>query len=338
MKAMCADLAQRYPSAERMLQDIEAFRTTNQKPRPVRPEPEKPTEPEPVVALEEEEEKPAREPISILGVGKELTEAQYARRRKRARRVSFFTGIFAVTLVALGLFTFLWHYMLRDIFSAAERIDVPDFTGKNYETVINDRDLDEFRFTVVYTVDPEIAEGVVVSQTPEAGKSMMIVPEGIDVQLTVSTGIVLTKIPYVINWESTEAVSTLEDAGFLVQTEVQESKTVTEGYVVSVDPEPGQSLAAGSTVKIIISGGPELRTVKAPDVTGLSESAAIVRLESSALMLGEVYREENEAPAGTVFRQSTAPGTEVAEFTKVYIWISNGPAATPTPAAETTSP
>lgn len=338
MKAMCADLSQRYPSAERMLQDIEAFRTTSQKPRPVRPEPEQQAEPEPVVPLEEEEEKPEREPISILGVGKELTEAQYARRKKRARRVSFFTGIFAVTLVAVGLFAFLWNYMLRDIFSAAERLEVQDFTGKNYESVINDKSLDDYRFTVVYTVDPEIAEGVIVSQKPEPGKSMMIVPEGIDVQLTVSTGIVLTKIPYVINWESTEAVSALEDAGFLVQTEVQESKTVTEGYVVSVDPEPGQSLAAGSTVKIIISGGPELRTVKAPDVTGLSESAAIVRIESSALMLGEVYREENEAPAGTVFRQSTAPGTEVAEFTKIYIWISNGPAATPTPAAETAAP
>ena len=340
MKAMCADLSQRYPSAERMLQDIEAFRTTNQKPRTVRTEPdpaqdhisqepELPAEPEP---------KPEREPISILGVGKELTEAQYTRRKKRARRVSFFTGIFAVTLVAVGLFAFLWNYLLRDIFSAAERLEVMDFTGKNYESVINDKDLGDYRFTVVYTVDPEIAEGVIVSQKPEPGKSMMIVPEGINVQLTVSTGIVLTKIPYVINWESSEAVSTLEDAGFLVQTEVQESKTVTEGYVVSVDPEPGQSLAAGSTVKIVISGGPELRTVKAPDLTGLSESAAIVRIESSALMLGEVYREENDAPAGTVFRQSTAPGTEVAEFTKIYIWISNGPAPTPTPAAETANP
>ena len=340
MKAMCADLNQRYPSAERMLQDIDAFRTTSQKarraaqavqqPQPVEPQPEEEVD-------DLEERVPEREPISILGVGKELTEAQYARRKKRARRVSFFTGIFAVTLVALGLFTFLWHYMLRDIFSAAERIDVPDFTGKNYETVINDRDLDEFRFTVVYTVDPEIAEGVVVSQTPEAGKSMMIVPEGIDVQLTVSTGIVLTKIPYVINWEEEEAVSTLEDAGFLVQTEVQESKNVTEGYVVSVDPEPGQSLAAGSIVKLIISGGPELRTVKVPDVMGLSESAAIVRIESYGLTLGDVYREENENPAGTVFRQSSAAGTDVAEFTKIYLWISTGlgdnaePEASPTP-------
>ena len=341
MKAMCADLSQRYSSAERMLQDIDAFRTTSQKARraaqtaqQAQPAAEEMEEED---LLPEEELPEKREPISILGVGKELTEAQYARRKKRARRVSFFTGIFAVTLVALGLFTFLWHYMLRDIFSAAERLDVPDFTGKNYETIINDRDLDEFRFTVVYTVDPEIAEGVVVSQTPEPGKSMMIVPEGINVQLTVSTGIVLTKIPYVINWESEEAVSTLEEAGFLVQTEVQESKNVTEGYVVSVDPEPGQSLAAGSIVKLIISGGPELRTVKVPDVMGLSESAAIVRIESYGLTLGDVYREENENPAGTVFRQSSAPGTDVAEFTKIYLWLSTGlgdaetPAVSPSP-------
>ena len=85
--------------------------------------------------------------------------------------------------------------------------------------------------------------------------------------------------------------------------------------------------------KVIISGGPELRTVKAPDVTGLTESAAIIRIESVGLTLGTIYRETNDAPAGTVFRQSTAAGTDVAEFSKIYLWVSAGPEETPPPEA-----
>ena len=73
--------------------------------------------------------------------------------------------------------------------------------------------------------------------------------------------------------------------------------------------------------------------MKAPDVTGLSESAAIIRIESQGLTLGTIYHETNEAPAGTVFRQSTAPGTDIAEFSKIYLWVSSGPAETTPPEA-----
>ena len=225
--------------------------------------------------------------------------------------------MFAVALVALGLFSFLWNYMLKDIFSVAERMEVPDFRRQEYEKVINSDEYNDFRFTVVYAMDPNVEEGVVISQKPDAGKSMMKVPEGIRVQLTVSSGIVMTEVPYVINWDASEATDALSEAGFIVQTEVRASKEVTKDYVIAVEPEAGQQLAAGSSVKLIVSGGPELRTVKAPDLMGLTESAAIIRIESQGLTLGTIYRETNEAPAGTVFRQSTAAGTDIAEFSKI---------------------
>lgn len=328
MKAMCSDLDARYPSAEALIKDLDSFRRTAQ-PEPTRRidlDGTEVPEPEPAQA-------PRRERNMILGVGKELTDEQYARRKKRARRVSFYTGLLAIALVALGLFTFLWNYMFKDIFSVAERMEVPDFTKQAYEDVINDPQYDDFRFTVVYAMDPDVKEGVVISQKPEAKKSMMKVPEGIRVQLTVSSGIVMTEVPYVVNWEATEATEALSKVGFIVQTEVQASKDVTKDYVIALDPEAGQMLAAGSSVKLIISGGPELRTVKAPDLMGLTESAAIIRIESQGLTLGTIYREANEAPTGTVFRQSTAAGTDIAEFSKIYLWVSTGPAEGTAPEA-----
>ena len=107
----------------------------------------------------------------------------------------------------------------------------------------------------------------------------------------------------------------------------------TKDYVIAVEPAAGTMIAAASTVKIVVSGGPELRTVKAPDVTGMTESAAIIKLESDGLTLGTIYRETNDAPAGTVFRQSTAAGTAIAEFSKMYLWVSTGPAETAPPEA-----
>ena len=325
MKAMCADLGKRYQSAAELTKDLDSFR------RSARPQQSSPAVSEETLEAPSIPIRSRRERNRFLGVGKELTDEQYARRRKRSRRVSFYTGLFAVALVAIGLFSFLWNYMLKDIFSAAERMEVPDFSKKNYEEVINDEQYNDFRFTVVYAMDPNVAEGIVVSQKPEAGKSMMKVPEGIRVQLTVSSGIVMTEVPYVVNWEASEATQALTEAGFQVQTEVQASKEVTKDYVISSDPAAGESLAAGSSVKLIISGGPELRTVKAPDLMGLTESAAIVRIESQSLTLGTIYRESNEAPAGTVFRQSTAAGTDIAEFSKIYLWVSTGPAETTPP-------
>ena len=320
MKAMCAKLEDRYQTAEELLHDLDAFRPLHQSQsqNSARADsvPEKTAEVRPVRR---------REKNRLLGVGKELTDEQYARRKKRARRVSFYTGLFAVALVALGLFSFLWNYMLKDIFSEAERMEVPDFTKQNFETVIDDDAYNDFRFTVVYAMDPNLEEGIVISQKPEAGKSMMKVPEGIRVQLTVSSGIVITEVPYVINWDAGEATQALTDAGFIVQTEVRASTEVTKDFVIALEPEPGEHLAVGSSVKVIISGGPELRTVKAPDVTGLTESAAIIKIESQGLTLGTIYRESNDAPPGTVYRQSTAPGTDVAEFSKIYLWVSTGP-------------
>ena len=314
-KAMNAVLDNRYQSAKEMLADLDQFKKDLSR---------KNGESTP---KHKSKSRKKKERESVLGLGKELPDAQYARRKKRARRVSYFTAMFAMGAVAIGLALFLWSFMLRDMFTPAERIELPSFVGQNYEDVINSADNEEYNFTVVLKSDQNAKDGTILQQTPEAGKSVMRIPSGIDVTLTVSAGVIMTDVPYVINWNYQEATDKLQEAGFVVQQELEQSDTVTKDYVIRMDPEPGQSVVSGSVVKLIISGGTELRTVPMPDLTNLSESAAIARIESNGLTLGAVYREANNAPAGTVFRQSTASGTDIAQFSKIYIWVSTGPAA-----------
>lgn len=310
LRAMEPDLRKRYQSAGEMLKALNACKKHLNQQRP----------------LVERRRESAEKKDSFFGVGQDLTEEAYQRRRKRAKRVSYFTGIFSVGVFAILLFVFLWNFWLEDLFRTAERVDVPDFTGKSYEAVVNDKQYADYHFTVVYTVDPDVPDGIIIEQDPAAGKSRMRVSDGINVQLTVSTGVVMTDVPYVINEDYEKATAALEKAGFTVTTEFQASKDVTAKYVISCEPAPGEKAAAGSSVKLIVSGGPELRPVTVPDLSELTESAAIARIESSGLCYGGTYKETNDAKQGTVFKQSAPANTQLTEYSKVYIWVSDGPA------------
>ena len=309
LRAMEPDLRKRYQSAGEMLKALNACKKHLNQQRP----------------LVERRRESAEKKDSFFGVGQDLTEEAYQRRRKRAKRVSYFTGIFSVGVFAILLFVFLWNFWLEDLFRTAERVDVPDFTGKSYEAVVNDKQYADYHFTVVYTVDPDVPDGIIIEQDPVAGKSRMRVSDGINVQLTVSTGVVMTDVPYVINEDYEKATAALEKAGFTVTTEFQASKDVTAKYVISCEPAPGEKAAAGSSVKLIVSGGPELRPVTVPDLSELTESAAIARIESSGLCYGGTYKETNDAKQGTVFKQSAPANTQLTEYSKVYIWVSDGP-------------
>ena len=319
LKAMNADIRERYQSASELLTDLEDFR--KQQAALGRDSGEEYEDYEGVI--------PDVRPIGTTG---EMSQAKYARRRKRSRKVSIMSGAVGVLVFMIAVFVFLWNYWLRDIFSVAERIELPNFVGQNYESIVNNssyRDL--YNFTVTYSIDPEVSEGVIISQDPEAGRSLMIVPEGIDVTLTVSTGVRQTTVPDVLNDPYSEATVTLQNAGFKVETQYAASDTVTEGYVISTDPAPGEQLAQGSTIFVTISSGPVERTVSMPNLVGRTESEAKSILNSNNLAYADTTYIESDQEEGTVIRQSIDAYEEVPEHTRIYIWVSTGPAETPEP-------
>lgn len=319
LKAMNADIRERYQSASELLTDLEEFR--KQQAALGRDSGEEYEDYEGVI--------PDVRPIGTTG---EMSQAKYARRRKRSRKVSIMSGAVGVLVFMIAVFVFLWNYWLRDIFSVAERIELPNFVGQNYESIVNDssyRDL--YNFTVTYSIDPEVSEGVIISQDPEAGRSLMIVPEGIDVTLTVSTGVRQTTVPDVLNDPYSEATVTLQNAGFKVETQYAASDTVTEGYVISTDPAPGEQLAQGSTIFVTISSGPVERTVSMPNLVGRTESEAKSLLNSNNLAYADTTYIESDQEEGTVIRQSIDAYEEVPEHTRIYLWVSTGSAETPEP-------
>ena len=325
LKAMCADINQRYQSVDELLHDLEAYRITLNAESGM-------------IAAQEQGQTPAAIPRNVMPVSRsgELTKEKFFRRHRRANKVSLLTGILLVVAFAVLVFGALWNYFLKDLFSEAVRINIPNFVGSDYEDIINNREFQSlYNFTVVYTVDPQVASGIIIDQTPSSGRSVMKDSAGVDVELKVSTGIQMLQMPDVVNKEYRDAQMTLQKTGFVVEYDYATSDTVTENYVISTNPEAGDSIPAGATVYMTVSTGPNIVTVQMPNLVGLSRAVAISRIESANLSLGTVTFVDSDMQVGTVIWQSVQANTTVNEHTKVYLQVSSGPKETEPP--ETTA-
>ncbi len=309
-KAMQPTLEKRYQNADDLSADLEKFRR--------------------ILTGTSEEIGGNVVPVGTEG---EMTRENYLRRRRRSKVVSMLSGFFVVMAFILFLGVFLWNYWLKDIFSPGQRITIPNFVGSYYDTIINSKNFTKsFNFDLVYEIDPDVEKGIIISQQPEAGKSYMLSDKGINVSLTISTGVMLTEIPDYVNHDYREATSELEKLGFTVEKLYASSNDIEKDFVVDINPTPGEKLPAGATVYVTISVGPEVETVIMPYLVGTSQAEAETMLEAYKLTLvsiSSVY--SDSAPVGTVVGQNVEAGTELAVHSKIYLQVSLGPEMTPTP-------
>jgi len=303
LRAMNASLEERYQTAGELYEDLEAFTQEQLK--------------------AEEEINPPVKPIRAPG---EQSKKKYSQGRRRAGRVSFLAGTFGVLVTALALFIFLWNFWLGEIFSPAERIRMPNFVGSNYEALLGDSEIaGTYSFRVTFIVDPEAQPGIVLAQNPGEGRSIMITPDGVEVELTVSAGESTAGVPDVLNMDYRDAAAALRQAGFSVEIQNAISDSVAKDLVISTSPNAGEQLSTGSTVYIVVSSGTEISYVSMPNLVGLSEDAAISQLQSSGLVYGASVRETNDVDAGTVIGQSVEAFTDVEEHSKIVLTVSAGP-------------
>lgn len=310
MKAMEPQLEERYQSADALAEDLESFRKSISGSFEL-----------------------ADGNVVPVGTAGELSRESYLRRRRRSKRVSMLSGIFGVMAFIIVLAVFLWNYWLRDIFSVSERIAIPNFVGSYYETIINNRNYNSsFNFNLTYEIAPDVEKGIIIGQSPEAGKSYMLTEEGINVDLVISTGVMLTEIPDLRGRYYLEATTEMEKLGFHVETLFASSSDVEQDYVIDINPSPGEQFSAGATVYLTVSLGPDVETVIMPGLVGTEQGYAEATLESMRLTLvsvSTVY--SNSVPEGCVVNQNVDAGTELPLYSKIYLQVSLGPEVTPTP-------
>jgi serine/threonine-protein kinase len=135
--------------------------------------------------------------------------------------------------------------------------------------------------------------------------------------------------PKVVGQTLAEAEETLAGKGLTIGTVAQEySPEVPKGHVISQDPTFDILLQRGDSVDLVVSLGVHL--VAVPDqLVGLTEEDARTALRAAGLRVGQVISRNSDAPAGQVLQTDPASGTQIAENSKVTLFVSNGQVKVP---------
>ena len=157
----------------------------------------------------------------------------------------------------------------------AERVQIPtDLVGKSLpgaERLIQSAGLKvgEISYSFSETIDAGMIVNVLSPMTE--------LPLGGSVDLLVSDGRVPVVIPIGLEGrEVSEVEAALETLGLMTRRIGVRDEFVPKGYVVAFEPPSQSSVRGGSEVEILISTGPEPRSI--PNVIGLSVEAAESRL------------------------------------------------------------
>lgn len=177
---------------------------------------------------------------------------------------------------------------------------------------------------IEYTESTEYEQDIVIKANVSKGT---MVEEGTNVVITVSAGSEGVTIPDVVGMTEAEAVSTLEQKGFVVNRTQGYDQYIKAGSIISQSPDADTKAPSGTTVTIRISQGTENAKVQVPDVMGKDEMEAMSILVEAGLQMGVVSEVNHEDPAlsGLVCYQSYSVGSYVEPGTTVDISISLGP-------------
>jgi serine/threonine-protein kinase len=141
------------------------------------------------------------------------------------------------------------------------------------------------------------------------------------VELSVSSGPAIVKVPTVTNLSEEDATARLEEAGLEVAPELRFSDQVPKDRAIGTEPGPGTEVPTGSAVTLLISKG--TNQVAVPFVVGLQTDEALAKLNDLELSVNVVQRDD-DAPQGEVVDQSPEAGELVKKGAQVTIFASTG--------------
>jgi len=126
-------------------------------------------------------------------------------------------------------------------------LDIVDTTGTDAAAAVTALEDAGFDVTSSQAYASDVAEGVVISQSPSSGTGY----KGDEIALSVSKGAKPVGIPNVVGRQADDAKAVLEDAGFEVKV-ADESPYIDVGLVVRQDPPRGTKVQPGETITIFV--------------------------------------------------------------------------------------
>lgn len=176
--------------------------------------------------------------------------------------------------------------------------------------------LKNFNVNIEHAPDGKIPIDRVASQLPLATSDAS---GGSSVTLTISEGPGNTTVPVgIIGLSLEEARYKLTAAGLLVlQTKAVDSDQA-PGVVLSVSPEPGTTITAGSGVILEIASG----NIQVPSLVGLNEIGAKTVLTQAGFLIREITASDPSKPIGEILAQAPEGGATKVIGSVVTITIN----------------
>jgi serine/threonine protein kinase/beta-lactam-binding protein with PASTA domain len=302
MKSLAKNVGDRYPSAAAMKADIDRYlagkpvQAPAVMPMPFTPPPDDATQ---YTQVQEPDETPER--------------------RRRGPIILLLLLLVALIVAALVLGPKLFK-------AAPEQQQVPTITGltrAQAERTIQDSSLQVGEVTTA--ASKEVAQGRVISQTPDAGNQ--VDPDS-KVDFVVSTGKPAVPLPDVVGQNKDDAADQLRSLGLRVVLTERDADDPLD-QVVEMQPPGGTEVSDGSKVTLFWSDGPE----EVPDVIGKTEAEATQLIEDAGFKVSRVTDSTTKAEKGTVLQQSPAKGQTLDKGSTVTIVVSAyvAPSAPPSP-------
>ncbi|HKB70840.1 MAG TPA: PASTA domain-containing protein [Thermoanaerobaculia bacterium] len=131
-------------------------------------------------------------------------------------------------------------------------------------------------------------------------------------------------VPNLIGRDLDQAAKIARDAGLDLKAEQGRDRfdeKVPAHAVLLQSPSVGSFVKPGQTVRVVLSLGP--RSIRVPDLTGLSPRAASLSLSRASLTLGAVSTDRETQAAG-ITSQSPAPDSPAGDATPVGVLVNRG--------------
>ena len=330
MKAMAPDLEKRYPSADAMIADLEAFRKN------------------PGVNLDfelsdlrpEETDEPTQKLRSAVPpqLHRQGREPAYERNRRYEddryddERPSRLSGGKKIALIGGGAVVVV---VVLFVPAAPDTYAVPTLVGLTEEQANQQASVVDGTFQVVVagTEASDAAVGEIVRQDPEPdtekkGELPITINVWVSAGEDVGTMPDLTTNPMTYDQAMTILRDLVDEYELNVQSYEEAQKVyddeVAADIIISTTPAANEELHKGDTITFVISRGPQ--TVPLINCVGQERSWAEDQLKN-VLGLEVVVHEEasDTVAAGLVIRQNPDATTNVPAGSIVELWVSTGP-------------
>ena len=255
------------------------------------------------------------------------------------RRVAVISGIVALLLACFGGGFAWWYYLGPGSYwlmpkpgdltcNEQNSCTIADVSWKSYESALK---VAGIPYSVTEDYSDTIAANNVIATTPAQVNDRVSRRTNAKVNVKVSKGIQQATVPADIlkptSATAKDPLNALKEAGFskILHDESKDeySTTLPEGVTLSIDPEPGTTVAHNTAVTVQLSKGP--MPVSMPDVVGRTKSDAQAAFDDAKLKASYTEEYSDTVAKGNVISASVKAGTQLHWGDEVASVISKGP-------------